>query len=227
MTAQQSADVMMFRNLSQFLAQNGAILNKSANLKEDASDFQNALTQLEAKIQEVNTVSEITGQEKLQLRNELIQETIRYMSILYRHALKSNNAPLLKISEVKLSDLKKLTDADFISYCNQAAEIFTNHSVVFHTALISTQEQKHLLDKIQDFKTVKPQVKLNRTRKTVQNEDIEQHIKTIKNLLKKMLDASVLSVQGSDAEFVRQYEMNRERREPTKSNSKSNPVKKD
>jgi hypothetical protein len=220
MTVQQSADVMMFRNLSQFLAQNAAILDQSPTLKEDATDFQNALSQLEAKIKSINTMSEITGQEKLQLRETIIQDGLRYSSILHRHAIKTNNAILKKRTDVKVSALKQMSDANFMAYCNQIAATLTENASILSAALVSAADQTSFLEKIQLFKTVKPQVKLNITRKAVQNEDIDTFVKNIKAQLKKLLDASVLSVEGSDPDFVREYTLNRQRREPTKTTTK-------
>jgi hypothetical protein len=223
MNVQQSADVMMFRNLSQFLSQNAPILDKSPTLKEDASDFQNALTQLEAKIQEVDTMSEITGQEKLELRSEIIQDLLRVMSILHRHAVKNKNASLQKNTDIQFSLLNRMTDAAFLAYCNQALEIIRPNAVILSTALIAHPEQTAILEKIQLFKTVKPQVKLNITQKAVQKEEIDHAVKAIKELLKTMLDASVLSVQATDSDFVRAYELNRQRRAPAKANPAKSP----
>jgi hypothetical protein len=220
MTVQQSADLMMFRNLAQFLAQNAAILDKSHTLKEDATDFQNALSQLEAKIKSINTMSEITGQEKLQLRDTIAQDAIRYLSILQRHAIKTNHLMLKKVSDVKVSALKQCSDADFITQSNQIAAILTDNATILSAALISVADQNGLIEKINLFKTVKPQVKLNITRKAVQNEDIDTFVKNIKAQLKQLLDASVLSVEGSDPDFVREYTLNRQRREPTKTTPK-------
>jgi hypothetical protein len=223
MTVQQSADVMMFRNLSQFLAQSAAILDKSSTLKEDATDFQNALAQLEAKIKSINTMSEITGQEKNLLRETIIQESVRYLSILHRHAIKTTNAILKKRTDVKVSALKQMSDANFMAYCNQVAETITENAPILNAALVAITEQNRFLEQIQLFKTVKPQVKLNITRKAVQKEDIEDGVKAIKSKLKKLLDASVLSVEGSDPDFVREYALNRQRREPTKTTKKEEP----
>jgi hypothetical protein len=223
MNVQQSADIMMFRNLSQFLSQNAPILDKSPTLKEDATDFQNALTQLEAKIKSINTLSEITGQEKNELRETIIQESIRYLSILHRHAIKTNNAILKKLTDAKVSALKQMSDANFMAYCNQVAETITENAPILTTALVLPPEQNRFLEQIQLFKTVKPQVKLNISRKSVQNEAIELYVKAIKTQLKKLLDASVLSVEGSDPDFVREYELNRQRREPTKTTKKDEP----
>jgi hypothetical protein len=220
MNTSQSADVMMFRNVAQFLAQNAAILEKSANLKEDATDFQQVLAQLEAKIDSVNATSQITAQDKVDLRNAITQEVNRCFSIIHRHALKKKNAALQKATDIKPSAIKQMTDADFMAYCNQMTEIITDNAPILTTALVPSAEQNKILQKIQLFKTVKPQIKLNTSHKSVQNEDVDHLITQLKTVLKKMLDASVLSVQGNDPDFVREYKLNRERRAPVKTTAK-------
>jgi hypothetical protein len=223
MTVQQNADITMFRNVCQFLAQNAAILKKSPNLKEDATEFQHALAQLETKIEQINLLSEITGHEKLQLRENIAQDAVRYLSMIQRHAIKNNLPTLKKRTDIKVSALKQASDADFIAQSTQIATLISENTTILTAALVSVVEQNRFLEQIQLFKTVKPQVKLNITRKAIHNEDIDTYIKNIKTQLKQLLDASVLSVEGSDPDFVREYSLNRQRREPTKATKKEEP----
>jgi hypothetical protein len=220
MNAVQNADVMMFRNLASFLAQNASILNQSALLKEDVMDFQQNWAQLEAKITAVNTIPEITGQEKRHLRAEIIQESIRYLGFLHRHAFKNKDPFLKKMSDVKPSTLKQMSDPDFLNYCNQMSELLPNYQAILATALVPVSEQRATLEKIARFKTVKPQVQLNITQKAIQNEDIDLYIRAIKTILKEMLDVSVQSLENSEPELVREYGRNRQRRQPNKATPK-------
>jgi hypothetical protein len=221
MTVQQSADVTMFRHLSVFLTQNASIIDKSPTLKEDAMDFQNALTQLEATLKTLDTVSEITGQEKLLLRDTITQYALKYLSIIQRHAIKTNHATLKKKTDIKVSALKQSSDADFIAKCNQVSEVLTENAPILAAALIPAAEQNRLIEQMNHFKAVKPQVKLNITRKAIHKEDMDSAIKNMKAHLKQMLDASVLSVESTDANFVREYFLNRQRREPVKATAKA------
>jgi hypothetical protein len=74
-----------------------------------------------------------------------------------------------------------------------------------------------LLAQLSQFKSLAPQVKLNQSKRAVTIEDINESIKSIRSLLTNMMDVSVKTVNATNPEFVRHYDMVRVRREPSKS----------
>jgi hypothetical protein len=217
MTASQSADISMFRNVKEYLDQESIIIATSPTLQEDYDDFTTLMSQLEEKVTGVKNTKETPAADKSNLKSSIAEKAALMFSFLKRHAIKTNDETLKKNVESTATTLKQLSDIDFIAFCQQAETIFRTHEVVLTKHDVSTEQQADLLTQLSLFKSLKPQVKLSQSKRSVAKEDVGESVKNIKSFMTDLLDVSVKTVDAKNPEFVRQYELNRVRREPAKS----------
>ena len=217
MTTMQSAEVEMFRKVREFLRQYPTIVDSSVLLKDDVTGFMNHLSALDDKVKSVNDAVELTGEDKINLRKRITDETLRLLSFLSHHALKSDNKMLKKLTDTKSSTIKQMTDADFIEFCKQVDEKIVENKAILLQYRVSEDTQTALLNKIEIFRSVKPQVGLNQAKQTILNGDIATGVQDLKKFLSNSLDKVVPTVNDTNPDFVRLYNESRFRRDPSKS----------
>ena len=217
MTTMQSAEVEMFRKVREFLRQYPTIVDSSVLLKDDVTGFMNHLSALDDKVKSVNDAVELTGEDKINLRKRITDETLRLLSFLSHHALKSDNKMLKKLTDTKSSTIKQMTDADFIEFCKQVDEKIVENKAILLQYRVTEDDQSALLNKIEIFRSVKPQVGLNQAKQTILNGDIATGVQDLKKFLSNSLDKVVPTVNDTNPDFVRLYNESRFRRDPSKS----------
>jgi hypothetical protein len=217
MTISQTADITMFRNILEFLDQKSPVVATSATLKEDYDDFVAQMSQLDTKMTEINGYQNSAAATKAQLKVAIAEKTVLMFGFLRRFAYKSNDENLQKSTEVTATSIKQMSDNDFFEFCKQTDTILRQNEAVLTAHAVTPDEQTALLAQLNSFKSLKPLVKLNQSKRVITNEDIAECIKNINGLLKNLMDVSVKTVYASNPEFVRHYELNRIRREPIKS----------
>ena len=124
---------------------------------------------------------------------------------------------LKKLTDTKSSTIKQMTDAEFIEFCKQVAEKIVEHKTTLLQYRMTEDNQSALLNKIEIFRSVKPQVQLNQSKQTILNEGITKGIQDLKTFLTDFLDKSVPIVSDTNPDFVRLYAESRLRRDPNKS----------
>ena len=217
MTAIQKEDVNMFNNVLEFLSQNESIVNSSVTFKEDFADFVVKMTQLEEKIDDKNGIEGSAAANKANLKVSVAENADLMFSFLRRHATKNNDEALKKAVNYSLSGIKTLSDSDFHNFCRKTDEILRQNAGVLTNHAVSPEKQATILAQLSLFRILRPQVKLNQTKRTVTNDDITECVKSVKDFLTNLMDVSVKTVKDTNPELVRQYEMNRQRREPSRS----------
>ena len=217
MTAIQKEDVNMFNNVLEFLSQNESIVNSSVTFKEDATEFMVKMTQLEEKIDDKNGIESSAAANKANLKISIAENADLMFSFLRRHATKNNDEALKKAVNYSMSGIKTLSDSDFYDFCRKTDEIFRQNADVLTNHAVTPEKQATILAQLGLFKILRPKVKLNQTKRSVTNEEVTECVKSVKDLLTNMMDVSVKTVKDTNPELVRQYELNRQRREPSRS----------
>jgi hypothetical protein len=219
MTTSQSADVEMLRKVKEYLTQYPTVIADSQFLQEDVTDFFTQINVLEEKIKYANADVEITGEDKINMRESITAETLRLFNFLSRHALKTDNKMLKKLTDATPSSIKQMTDTDFIEFCKSVEEKVSENKAELVKYNVSEDAQSAFLAKIEMFRSIKPQVKLNQSKRSDSNGEAGASISEIKNFLSGFLDKSVHTVADKNPEFVRLYDYSRLRREPVKSST--------
>ena len=216
MTSSNTADIHMFRNLIEYLEQEQSVINSSPTLKEDYEDFAAQLSVLDAKVTELSESDDTASESKSLLKLSIADKTVQMFGFFRRHAIKTNDAELKKLSDVAPTNIKKMSDLDFIEFCKKMYTVMQENAAILTAHAITDVEQTALLAELNAFRSIKPQVKLNQSKRTTANEDIANCVKNINSLLTNLLDMSAQTVSATYPDFVRQYDMNRKRREPSK-----------
>ena len=216
MTSSHTADIHMFRNVIEYLEQEQTVINSSPTLKEDYEDFAAQMSVLDAKVTEFSESDDSASESKSVLKLSIADKTVQMFGFFRRHAIKTNDAELKKLSDVAPTNIKKMSDLDFIEFCKKMYTVMQENAAILTAHAISDVEQTALLAELNAFRSIKPQVKLNQSKRTTVNEDIANCVKNINSLLTNLLDMSAQTVSATYPDFVRQYDMNRKRREPSK-----------
>ena len=216
MTSSHTADIHMFRNLIEYLEQEQSVINSSPTLKEDYEDFAAQMSVLDAKVTQFSDFDDSASESKSVLKLSIADKTVQMFGFFRRHAIKTNDAELKKLSDMAPTSIKKMSDLDFIEFCKKMDTVMKENAAILTAYAISDVEQTALLAELNAFRSIKPQVKLNQSKRTTVNEDIANCVKNINSLLTNLLDMSAQTVSATYPDFVRQYDMNRTRREPSK-----------
>jgi hypothetical protein len=219
MTTSQSADVEMLRKVREYLTQYATVIAESEFLQEDVTDFFAKLLTLEEKIKYANADVDITGEDKIKMREAITAEIIRIFAFLSRHALKTDNKMLKKLTDTTPSSIRQMTDTDFIEFCKSVEEKVGDNKADLLKYNVSEDAQSVFIAKIEMFRSIKPQVKLNQSKRALSNEEAGTCIAEVKTFLSDFLDKSVHIVADKNPEFVRLYDNSRSRREPVKAST--------
>lgn len=216
MTSSHTADIHMFRNLIEYLEQEQSVINSSPTLKEDYEDFAAQMSVLDAKVTQLSDSDDSAAESKTQLKLSIADKTAEMFGFFRRHAIKTNDAELKKLTDIAPTSIKKMSDLDFIEFCKKMDPVMRENAAILTAHAITDVEQTALLAELNAFRSTKPQVKLNQSKRTTVNEDIANCVKNINDLLINLMDVSAKTVGATNPDFVRQYDMNRKRREPSK-----------
>ena len=111
-----------------------------------------------------------------------------------RHAIKTNDAELKKLTDMSVTSIKKMSDLDFIEFCKKMDPVMRENAAILTAHAITDVEQTALLAELNAFRSMKPQVKLNQSKRTTVNEDIANCVKNINDLLINLMDVSAKTV---------------------------------
>ena len=206
MRLRQSNKLLMFKGIIKFLRSNDAIVSENVQFGKSLVKFEEAVTHLESKEQERQTVAEGKTEVKQSAREKLVETASEFAAGLFTYAQDNSLIELMKLTDLLEYEFDKLKTVDLSSRCSEiykAAEGIISQLGEYDLDQAMLDEFK---ERIEAFELSVGEKESSTGKRSGAVKSVVQLFEEADLILKNKLDRFVEKVKAKKPEFYEQYQ---------------------
>ena len=193
------------RALQVFFENYGDVVEKSKLLKEDVTDYNSIVEDIETKVDPDNAPITISTATKTNLRNKVTQSLMNGLVKVNAQAIKTGDEDLEKKSGTTISAFARCNDSDFIDLAKEKIKFLLVNAAILEKYNLKAEYRTELESDVEILEKIKAKMSVERSKSTVATSSVNALFAKAKQYVEVVLPQSVNTAAKDNPDFAKEF----------------------